>query len=169
MENKSKFNDLIEVMCDICKQPFKRKRFQVEANIRRGRRNMCSVSCKYKNGGQLGWLTQQSDDFSPFRYMATAIRKRCDYSPSKKGDLTYLDIKNKWDEQKGLCNYTGLTMRLKSDDMSNKLFQASVDRIDSSKPYTKGNIEIVCLGINYMKNKFTKEETLQFLRAIRQE
>jgi hypothetical protein len=45
--------------------------------------------------------------------------------------------------------------------------KASLDRIDSTKGYIKGNVEFVCLAINYAKNKFSKEDTLTFLNEIK--
>ena len=43
---------------------------------------------------------------------------------------------------------------------------ASVDRIDSSKPYSIDNIEFVSVGINYLKNRFKKSEVIEFLNII---
>jgi hypothetical protein len=45
---------------------------------------------------------------------------------------------------------------------------ASLDRIDSSKGYIEGNIEFVCLAINYAKNGFSKEETQNFIKMIKE-
>jgi hypothetical protein len=49
-----------------------------------------------------------------------------------------------------------------------KLFRASADRINSSKPYEKGNIQIVLTGINYMKNDASDSDLNELLEIIKQ-
>ena len=44
--------------------------------------------------------------------------------------------------------------------------KASLDRINSSKGYVKGNVEFVCSSINLAKNSFTREQMKEFLRSI---
>lgn len=44
------------------------------------------------------------------------------------------------------------------------LTRASLDRIDSTKGYVKGNVEFVCLAINYAKNNFKKEEMMSLIK-----
>ena len=45
--------------------------------------------------------------------------------------------------------------------------KASLDRIDSSKGYTKDNVEFVSTSINYMKNSMSKEDTLELIQIIK--
>ena len=42
----------------------------------------------------------------------------------------------------------------------------SVDRIDNSKGYIKGNIQFVALPINYLKGELTHEQTIEVLKTI---
>lgn len=46
------------------------------------------------------------------------------------------------------------------------LKRASLDRIDSSKGYIKGNVEFVCYAINLAKNSFTRDEMKEFLKEV---
>jgi hypothetical protein len=43
---------------------------------------------------------------------------------------------------------------------------ASVDRIDSSKGYTKDNIQFVCFMANIAKNKFSCDELINFCNLV---
>jgi len=45
----------------------------------------------------------------------------------------------------------------------NQLNTASIDRIDSSKNYTKDNIQIILLYVNFMKQKISNEKTKQII------
>jgi hypothetical protein len=45
--------------------------------------------------------------------------------------------------------------------------QPSLDRIDSSKGYIEGNVEFVCVSINYAKNGFSKQQMIDFIKEIK--
>lgn len=49
---------------------------------------------------------------------------------------------------RGRCELTGLRFSTDREDVANRPFAHSIDRIDSKKGYTRGNIRIVCAGIN---------------------
>ncbi len=44
--------------------------------------------------------------------------------------------------------------------------RASLDRIDSSKGYTKDNIQFVCLIAQYAKNSWHSDVILNFAKAV---
>ena len=44
--------------------------------------------------------------------------------------------------------------------------QASLDRIDNSKGYVKGNVRFVALIYNYARNGFDDEAVLAFCNAV---
>jgi hypothetical protein len=75
-------------------------------------------------------------------------------------DEEYLD--SIWN---GKCAITGIDIQLKQG--KSNLLTASLDRIDSSKGYVKGNVQFVCYGINLAKNSFTDKDVLEFVRQIR--
>ncbi len=81
-------------------------------------------------------------------------------------DVKYL--KELWESQNGICPYTGIKMLL--PETTSQMFRspkkASLDRIDSSKEYTRGNVEFVCQAINLAKNSFTREEMKEFISEI---
>lgn len=67
-------------------------------------------------------------------------------------DLTFADAQTLLDSQKGVCALTGLPMDLAERRGSTKgprnPFQLSLDRIDPSKGYVKGNVRMVLWAMN---------------------
>lgn len=110
------------------------------------------------------------DEYTNFRWYLKNVRKRV-----KHYDITLEDLKIIWENQKGICPYSNIKLRLKihSDKalntFSNPFEFASLDRIDSNKGYTIDNIEFVSIGINFLKNNFTKEQTLLFINTIKEQ
>ena len=45
-------------------------------------------------------------------------------------------------------------------------YNISIDRIDSSKGYIKGNIQLVCGIVNVMKSDSSEDEFLQLCKKI---
>jgi hypothetical protein len=68
-------------------------------------------------------------------------------------DIDQEYIEKLYDEQRGVCAISGLVMACKTHDRYN----LSIDRIDSSKGYIKGNVHLVCSIINNMKNEYSME------------
>lgn len=70
-----------------------------------------------------------------------------------------------YEKQSGLCYYSKMPMNTDIRDKS--LYKISVDRLDSSLPYTKDNIVLCTVGMNYCKNSSTVEEFTQFLQDLK--
>jgi hypothetical protein len=81
-------------------------------------------------------------------------------------DITIEDAWEKFQTQGGKCALSGLEIYLPSKHKAP--FTASLDRIDSSKPYTSDNIQWVHKRINIMKNKFSEKEFIEFCKAVAQ-
>lgn len=73
-------------------------------------------------------------------------------------EINKADLKELWNEQKGICTISGYPMEFKKSS----LYTVSVDRIDPGKGYTKENVQLVCQGINFAKNKYSNEEMIEF-------
>jgi hypothetical protein len=69
-----------------------------------------------------------------------------------------------WERQDGICALTGIRMVHKFGDLRS----VSIDRLDSNKPYSIGNIQLVCKAINIGKNTHQQHEMIEFLREIRE-
>jgi hypothetical protein len=112
----------------------------------------------------------RKDEFSSFKYFITKCKERKKVNGYEYNiDLQYL--KQLWETQRGICPYTGFVMVMPDTTNSRSkvysLKKASLDRIDSSKGYVKGNVEFVCLLINMAKNNSSKEEVLEFIEELK--
>lgn len=52
--------------------------------------------------------------------------------------------------------------------MKTDIRYASLDRIDSSKPYERGNVQFVAWPINYAKSDMSDRQMKRFVKLIRQ-
>lgn len=105
------------------------------------------------------------DKYSPFR----ALLKNCKNIGRKKCEICLEDIKKQWEKQNGICIYSGVSLILPlfNDIKTPAFLTASIDRIDSSKNYTKDNIQIISITCNFAKNKLSHDEMKQFIDIIR--
>lgn len=81
--------------------------------------------------------------------------------------ITFEDIINLYDEQGGKCALTGYDMTLgSSDDVIEKQYAASPDRIDNDRGYTADNVWLVTARANSLKSDMTLEELLVWCEAV---
>lgn len=81
-------------------------------------------------------------------------------------DITITDLQNLWNKQNGRCAITNFPMTLIIGNGKRNKYNLSIDRIDSSKGYTKDNIQLVCSAANMMKGYMEYSELIQFCKAI---
>lgn len=72
---------------------------------------------------------------------------------SKEFSISIEDIFDLWRNQEGRCAYTKLPLLA----TANQFNTVSLDRIDSSKGYIVGNIQLVCAAINKMKQDYPED------------
>lgn len=81
-----------------------------------------------------------------------------------KFDITEDDIKQLYITQEGRCVLSGIKMTYIGYQSNNSsdinIFNISVDRINSSKGYTKNNIQLICTAVNRMKSDLTDNDLL---------
>lgn len=68
-------------------------------------------------------------------------------------------------KQNKKCALTGLDLSFDKDLFKNK-YKASLDRIDSSKPYEVGNVQWVAKEVNLLKNKFSEKYLYNICRDV---
>lgn len=180
----------ILLTCQLCGKSFERKLSEHTKNIKNNiTKTFCGLSCSTKNRNDSMtneyWQNQYKkqkksfdikrhsgnrlDEYSPFRFFLNSGRASIKkHKHETDVDLEYL--KNLWEEQKGICPYTKIKMilpRTTKESNLKSLKKASLDRIDSSKGYIKGNVEFVCMVINLAKNNYTKKEMEEFITEIK--
>ena len=146
-----------------------------------GREPYCSRACASignnnwgdKRNTDASYLdpANQLDEFSDFRYYERKARARSKNRPNcRDSSLTLPQIKEQWDRQKGLCRYSGIPLVLMTADrVKSKLPQAtwaSLDRIDSRKPYEAGNIQFISRLLNYAKSDLSDAEFIEALHTL---
>lgn len=75
------------------------------------------------------------------------------------------DVFIMWNTQNGLCAISGRKMDIKQAGTGG-LWQPSMDRIDSNRGYERGNVHLVCWGVNYMKQDLTMKEFADWCSAV---
>lgn len=166
----------VQFICDCCGKEATKAKSEYERNIRLDKKNFCSRSCaaKYNNSHRAKptnsnhnisqYSNNHRDEFTPFRYSLRCAKRRY-----KGCTLTLEDLREQWELQQGVCPYTKLKLTLPENGNVNTLdvtIRASLDRIDSDKPYEVGNIQFISTPINYMKNTMSDEQTREYLRVI---
>tara|TARA_X000000950_G_scaffold197326_2_gene237605 strand:- start:14371 stop:14862 length:492 start_codon:yes stop_codon:yes gene_type:complete len=76
------------------------------------------------------------------------------------------DLHTMYDQQKGLCAYSGMIMTYIKDGSGYHLTNISIDRINNDKGYTIDNVCLVCLAINMMKYTLDLNDLLDWCKII---
>jgi len=145
---------MITINCQICEKEFEIRAYRLKTVPS----PTCSRKCmselfkrRFKNGEHLT-LNHHTTIDSVFADRIKNIQSRCkprgiDFS------LSIEDLKYHYSSQNGLCFYTGIPLKLKTENKPGHLeFNLlSVDRSDPTKGYTKDNIVLCCNSINMLK------------------
>ena len=108
-----------------------------------------------------GVKTELHDAYFPFRLVIKTLKSR----KSKACNLDVQFLKELWEHQEGKCTYSGISMDLPSKEAITP-YRGSLDRLDSSKGYVKGNVQFICVSLNYAKYTWSEEVFLDFLAVL---
>lgn len=168
------------IKCFICLKEFERNDSEIKRNNKIGRKVFCSRKCsgKYciknipedKKTSKHLKKGSERDEYSPFRFFMKVLRMRTKQK-NISVELKLEDLKDQWNVQKGICPYTGWRMKIAECQSRKSLKKtpdrASLDRIDSSKGYVKGNIQFVSLIAQYAKNNWDGFVIFEFADAVK--
>ena len=166
----------IKLKCDVCDKEFERYLSEYKRSQRIGRHNCCSRSCgsvvsnkssnrdKRRNIANLN-CRNRADTFTPFRFFL-----RCCKIRKKTCDIDLFYLKEIWNKQCGICPITGWKLLLplnssKWGDDYPRSKRSSLDRIDNSKGYVKGNVRFISFMANICRGAMTDEEVIDFCLA----
>lgn len=160
--------------CDNCGIDFDKPQSEIFRNQKLGRKNFCSRSCvgknnvkNFKDGPHRYDITKHTgnreDNFTKFRYHFRNISKR-----NKELNVSIEYLREIWEKQEGICPYLGIKLHINTYGKIKKdpITSASLDRIDSSEGYIKGNIQWISRSMNYLKNDMTDEEVRKIMNLI---
>jgi hypothetical protein len=101
----------------------------------------------------------QDDNFIRFRLLQAKSRAKSKNLPC---EITADYLQSLLDYQENKCFYSGMEMKLSRAGA----YTASIDRVDSTKGYVKGNIVFVISAVNTMKNDLPEKEFLSIIESI---
>lgn len=153
--------------CNFKLKPFHKKRFKGPF--------CCSRKCR---GDFL--KTHYAGKNNPnFKYNDSVLKlfkMRCDEIRNRSHkknipfNLTADFLYNIFNNQKGLCFYTKIPMKLHTDNWSIKgqadIDTMSVDKVDPLLGYVENNVVLCCSGINKLKGNSSKKELETFVKAL---
>lgn len=169
-----------EFNCTNCNQLSKKVTTWFNRNLKQSGNNFCCLKCANTFNGKKdplrkGRLNKMRIKGLEKRMSTFNNSLRCALHNAKAryGNKTEFNIdeeylKSVWEAQKGICPYSKVPLILptRSKWLKDQTTRASIDRIDSSKGYIKGNIQFISSTMNYMKNTMSHEETLAFLQLL---
>lgn len=176
MEKKKNKYKLGTCICQNCGIEFEKPLTEIRRNSKLNRPNFCCRTCVGKHnvknfGDKRSYYDiskhsgNRSDLYTKFKYHYRTVKKRY-----KECEITIEDLEDAWTKQNGICEFSGVKLVLSSYSKieKNQIYSASLDRIDSSKGYVKGNIRWVSRSINYMKNTMPDEMVWELCKLIKE-
>jgi hypothetical protein len=170
----------VKICCSACGKEVEKLAAEIKRQEKRGRKDFyCGLSCAGSvNHSHLAQYLSQNkdilknynriDEFTIFRYHlrnAKTHTKKCNRDIL----ITLQDLQEIWNKQNGLCAVTNIPMlnkTLSKSTISKSPYQASLDRIDCSKGYTKNNVRFVCYMFNIARNDFNDVEVIEFCKQV---
>lgn len=123
-------------------------------HLREGK--IVSCGCKHKVNGVTGEMW--------YKITSAKVHKRIKRN-NLDFDVTKEYLNDLFINQEGKCRLSGLKITFPKR-WNDKEYTASLDRIDSSKGYVKGNVQWVHKHVNIMKNIFPQEMFIYMCKQI---
>jgi len=167
--------------CSSCGKSFERALKEYNrTNVKGGRKPYCSLKCsgKENNSHLEKWQKLppgrncifSKDEYSPYREHMRRVKNR-QRDKGKEVDVDKEYLKEVFEQQKGVCIYSGVELEHREgvgvSGKSNPLTAASLDRIDSSKGYIKGNVQFISIVCNHAKNGMSDKQMREWIEIVK--
>lgn len=131
---------------------------------RDGVNSICKECQRVKENSYRKNLNPEDSLRLKLKHCLSSAKSRAKYSKLD-FNLTEDYIKYLQDTQKGLCAISGIPM---TSNYGTGVIEtnASIDRIDSSRGYVIGNVQLTCWAINRMKGPMNLEQLLYFCKNV---
>jgi hypothetical protein len=166
------------VHCSVCSCDLLRENGEIKRKIRLGKKHFCPICLKDTNKAEHLRKHSKSkknishikrfagscrDEYTEFRWYMKCCKQR-----GQDVNITLEYLKDLWEFQHRQCPITGWGLRLRTlTDKRTKLPEdASLDRIDSSKGYIKGNVRFISCMANLALNVWSDEDLIEFCHAV---
>jgi hypothetical protein len=175
---------VIELECTTCKGKFNKPMNEYRRRVKLGKVNFyCSLSCGAKSDINLKMISEVAKPFyfkggenklvtehQRIRSSMKEFAKRVRYRKSKFIEELDIDkLVEMWILQNGKCKFTNVKLVLPHEDTyktTSNNYKASIDRIDSSKPYSLDNIQFVSFTVNNLKATMNDDSVFQFFDIV---
>jgi len=144
--------------CSSCgeQQDYLRKNY-AEESLRLSK--MCKrCSNRSVDNTHRGWYRKIRISWYNRFYSSALIRK-------KDWNIDIEDVADMYDEQNAKCALTGWPIKFPEVGHPQTSL-CSIDRIDSSKGYSKDNIQLVHKDVNMMKQSFSQEQFIKVCKSV---
>lgn len=187
-----KRNPPIELICseNTCGKIFLRKYSEAQRCKLRGLKSFCSRKCAgialnkagtyTKNLGKylsnleianniLKTRGRRNSPIAPFRKFIRSSKYRTIATNKEASDLTAEYLLEIWNSQNGKCKFTNWDLILPKNTSHSVEYipnKASIDRIDNSRGYIKGNVRFIALMANLARQSFSDDQVVEFCKAV---
>ena len=114
------------------------------------------------------WKKYQKEYNTLHPWATKPIKKRLMYNAKKRSKDENVDFNITEDDLivPEYCPYLDIKLESSQPRGCSRRFVASLDRIDPTKGYIKGNIEVISHLANTMKNNATPEQLIKFAKEV---
>lgn len=168
-----------KIICAACGKEVEKTATEIKRQKKKGKKLFyCNLSCagkvntahlkpyqdKIKEYSAKGNWAKKTDEYSQFRYHLRNAKRHA----RQEIQITLQDLLELWNTQNGLCAVTKIPLLSKyfDDNKPKNPYQASLDRIDHTKGYTKQNVRFVCYMFNIARNNFSDKDVLEFCKKV---
>lgn len=170
----------IILKCANCNKEFEKSagEHKRQLKIGKGKRFFCNMECskevfsreiKPHPNPQNLVADNRRDEFTPFRWFVLRAKPR-DKKKNRECNITVEYLSKLWEEQKGICPFTGWKLNLPYDTKyvwrEKSIANASLDRIDGSLGYIEGNVRFVSIMANLARGIYKDEQVIAFCKAV---